>query len=156
MLLKLETLQTPMKLVFELSEELRHDPQRVKLTQALTQNKDKPRMGLKGNHGLFGSPEWWANIQDEKMKVERVSGTITRTYFAGQDSHGNDNSFDLKLENGTILQSGIYVNHKQDRHLFRKGAFVAIAYALDELKQQPAANGDVNYSRIVIELAIST
>lgn len=59
MLLNLEETKIPMKMVFLLSEELKMNPGRVALTQALTLNSSKPMMGLKGIHGLFGSQEWW-------------------------------------------------------------------------------------------------
>ena len=56
----LENTQTPMKLVYLLSEELKADPEYVSLTQALTLDKSKPYVGLNGTYGLFGSQEWWA------------------------------------------------------------------------------------------------
>jgi hypothetical protein len=51
--------------------------------------------------------------------------------------------------------AGIYVNDAEDVKLFRVGARVDVLYALDELKQQPAREGGINYSRIALEMAVS-
>lgn len=40
---------------------------------------------------------------------------------------------------------------KQDIGLFVPGAMVMMVYALDEFKEQPAADGSVNVARIVQE-----
>ncbi|MNV27916.1 hypothetical protein D3C71_1190830 [compost metagenome] len=44
--------------VYRLSEELAGDPEKIVDAQALTLDQTRPQMGLKGNLGLFGSPEW--------------------------------------------------------------------------------------------------
>lgn len=62
---------------------------------------------------------------------------------------------DLKLGDGTVINVGIYVNDKRDVELFKIGRRASVVYALDELKQQPAADGGVNYSRIALEMAVS-
>jgi hypothetical protein len=158
MLLPLETVDRPMKVVYQLADELARNPEHVELVQALTLNTAKPLLGLRGKHGLFGSKEWWESIRRRRIRTEVRSGVIERTYFAGQDSRRGDrvNSVTLRLDDGSALDEGIYATEKQDAHLFVPGARVLIAYALDELKQQPAPNGDANYSRIVLEVAIST
>ena len=43
-----------------------------------------------------------------------------------------------------------------DIALFVPGAMVTMVYALDELKEQPAADGSVDVARIVLEMSIST
>lgn len=146
-----------MKRVFELSVELETDLQRVQLTQALTLNADKPLMGLNGTHGLFGSGEWWESIRNGRMKTTTVRGIIDSTYFAGQDSRWGDqvNSFTAKLDDGTVINEGIYANNKSDKKLFSAGAVVFVAYAFDELKRQPAPDGGTNYSKVVLEMAVS-
>ncbi|RYE42499.1 MAG: hypothetical protein EOP24_32480 [Hyphomicrobiales bacterium] len=145
-----------MKRVYLLSEDLKANPERVALAQALTLNASKPRMGLKGTLGLFGSPEWWANIEQRKMPLLLVQGTILRTYYAGMDeSDQKINSFELRLDDGGVHNESIYANDKADRALFQAGHRVEVVYALDELKRQPAENGGVNYLDNVLEMAVS-
>ena len=52
-----------MKPVYTLVDALAKDPARVAKTQALTLDRFRPRMGLKGSHGLFASEAWWESIE---------------------------------------------------------------------------------------------
>ena len=145
-----------MKKVFDLAEELRSNPKRVELTQALTLNLSKPSMGLKGSHGLFGSPEWWASIKSGTMPLKRFSGIIERAYYAGQGGSGPNNMIDIVTDDGKLEAIGIYVNDPSDVNLFAKGHRAEVVYALDELKQQPGPEGHVNYSRVALAMSVST
>lgn len=107
MLLRLEDAGVPMKLVYELAEELKSDPEQVALAQALTLDTSRPFMGLKGTFGLFGSQQWWSNIAEGKLPLRCVSGTVRSTYVAGQDET-EINAMELMLEDGSVLPEGIY------------------------------------------------
>lgn len=157
MILNIEHVLPPMKRVYDLERELKEDPEQVALAQALTLDKGRPLMGLKGSGGLFGSAEWWDSIITGRIQTKVVSGTIERTYFAGQDSRWGDevNSFTMKQDDGSLIDESIYTNERRDAKLFVPGARVFVAYALDELKAQPGPNGGVNYLDIVLEVAIS-
>jgi hypothetical protein len=50
---------------------------------------------------------------------------------------------------------GIYVNNEADIKLFRVGCRVELVCVLDELKRQPAPDGNVNYLEIPLEVAVS-
>lgn len=155
MFLQLEKFGVPMKVVFRLADRLREDPERMRLAQALTLDSSKPRMGLRGAHGLFGSTEWWRSIEEGKVPLLQLSGVIQRAYVAGQDGGEINNTIDLRLDDGSVHMVGIYVNNKSDVELFSPGCWVGIVYARDELKQQPAADGGVNYLNIALEMAVS-
>lgn len=155
MLLRLNDKGVDFKLVYQLSEELRADPSRIALTQALTLDGSKPYIGLKGSRGLFGSDEWWQKIFHGQMPLLFISGIVQRAYIAGQDTHGFNNTVDVILDDGSQRSVGIYVIDRADVCLFRKGHRASIVYALDELKKQPATDGGVNYSKIALEMAVS-
>jgi hypothetical protein len=140
-----------MKRVYLLSEELRQDPEQVEMTRALTRDKTRPRMGLKGSHGLFASAEWWSSINRGKMPLRFAKGIIVCTYEAGQDREGVDNAFDLLLDDGKTLSESIYVNDPADEKLFKAGCLVQVVYALDKLK--PGAGH--TYLEIPLEMAVS-
>lgn len=142
-----------MRPVYTLAEALAQDPARVGKTQSLTLDSAKPHMGLRGRHGLFASDAWWDSIRAGRIQTQTVTGSIERTYFAGQDSrHGGQvNSFTLRLADGSTVDESIYTHRKQDIALFVPGAMVTMVYALDELKEQPAADGSVKVARIVLE-----
>ncbi len=144
-----------MKLVYLLSEELKENPGRVALTQALTLDSSKPYMGLNGTYGLFGSREWWDNIEKRAMPLLFLSGVIQRTYVAGQDVSPEDNSFSLLLDNGAVREESIY-NHtkEEDRKLFVVGSRVEVVYVFDELKPG-AMMGEETHLDIVLEMTVS-
>lgn len=146
-----------MKTVYELKDKLKTDNEYVKTVQKLTLDDSRPLLGLKGAHGLFGSDEWWENIKNGVIKSESISGVIEECFFAGQDARWGDevNSFILRLDNGSKLEESIYTKDKNNKKLFVPGAVVAIVYVFDELKKQPAQDGDINYSRTVLEVAVS-
>lgn len=155
--LNLEDMGRPMKVVYALREELRRKPESVAQVQALTLDHERPLLGLKGRHGLYGSDAWWESIACGRIESRVVSGTITELFFAGQDARWGDqvNSFRLKLQDGSVIEESIYTHRKSDRGLFVIGGMVCIAYALDELKHQPGRDGGVNYSESVLEMAVS-
>lgn len=155
MLLDIEKSKFQMKRVFSLTEELSKNPERVALTQALTLDESRPLVGLKGGNGLFGSEEWWRNIEQRKMALLFVSGRVRASYVSGQDQSIAKNTVDLEMNNGEVVSVGIYTNDKLDIELFREGAWVEMVYALDELKMQPASDGSPNYSKVALEVAVS-
>jgi hypothetical protein len=157
MYLPLDHFDQPMRVVYTLRDKLRADPGYVAQVQAMTLNAERPLLGLKGKHGLFGSDAWWESIREGRIKTKVISGVITELFFAGQDSRWGDqvNSFWLKLDDGSTLQEGIYATQKADRRLFVVGATVACAHALDELKKQPGPGGTTNYAEASLEVAVS-
>jgi hypothetical protein len=145
-----------MKLVYILAKDLEVNPRRVQSAQKLTRDRSRPTMGLKGTHGLFGSQEWWTNVELGKFPLQRIAGIIVDAYVGGQDHSGTNNTIDLKDEDGTVHSVGIYVNDPRDTALFTVGRRAEILYALDELKDQPADDGGMNYAQIALEMAVST
>jgi hypothetical protein len=125
-------------------------------TQALTLNAAKPQMGLLGAEGLYGSKEWWQSISVGRIEVRICKGTIQRLYVAGQDAdEDEDKDFEYLCEDGRVRSESCIANSSVDLDLYREGAVVTLAYALDKLKKQPARDGGKNFSEILLEVAIS-
>jgi hypothetical protein len=141
--------------VYSLRNDIRDNISQVELTQKVTLDAKKPRIGLKGMHGLFASPEWWRSIEEGRIPLLRISGLIRDVYMAGQDESGDNDTIDIEMTDGSTRSIGIYVNRSQDAPLFQVGKMAWIVYALDELKAQPSSDGGVNYSRITLEMAVS-
>ncbi|NHZ84198.1 hypothetical protein F2P44_33870 [Massilia sp. CCM 8695] len=155
MFIDLNLIDVRMKIVYELSEKIKADPQSVVDTHALTLDSSRPQMGLKGAFGLYATEEWWDSIYQAEMETLYVSGVIVEAYVAGQEHLNCNNEVDLMLSDGTVQPVGIYVNNKADTSLFQIGHRVDIIYALDELKEQPSKNGELNYLKIALEMAVS-
>ena len=155
MFLQLDRAGAPMRLVYSLPQALEDNPKDVALAQALTLDTTRPLLGLKGTHGLYGSQQWWTSIEQRKMPLLFISGVIRRAYVTGMDNCDENNTIDLLLDDGSIRMEGIYVNNKDDVDLFRVGCRVELVHVLDELKRQPAPDGNVNYLEIPLEVAVS-
>lgn len=155
MFLDLDRLAFPMRTVFTLSEELRKNPERISVAQALTMDDSRPFIGLKGSQGLFGSKEWWQSIEECRIPLRYESGKILRAYVGGQDHSDVSNTVDLATSDGRVVSIGIFTNDAKDVALFREGIWVETVYALDELKRQ-ARDGAINYAEIPLEVAVSS
>lgn len=155
--LRLHHKDPQLKLVYELTNELREDPEQVRDVQALSLDTSRPFLGLQLIHGLFASDEWWESIRSGRIRTVHVTGTIRELEFAGQDSRWGDsvNSFYFEQEDGSTQLESIYAHSKADRKLFRVGAKVSCWYAMLELKGQPAAGGTVSCAETVLEMAVS-
>ena len=147
----------PMKLVYQLENELKADPEQVAMTQALTLDESRPSQGLKGVNGLFGSTQWWENIRSGKVPKKHVSGVVEKVYVSGMDSDSEPNTFDLLIDDdfSTVTES-IYVDCEPDSELFKVGARVEILYLLEELKARSRLSDEIEYSKVVLEMAVST
>lgn len=100
--------------VYTLTEALAQDPARVTRTQSLTLDSARPHMGLQGRHGLFASDAWWDSIKAGRIQTQTVTGSIERTYFAGQGSRRGDqvNSFILRLADGSTCWKRPFLRSK--------------------------------------------
>ncbi len=67
-----------MRTIYLLSKMLEEDPEYMKKVQNLTLNESKPYLGLKGTFGLFGSEEWWKNIEANIIPQREIKGTIIK------------------------------------------------------------------------------
>lgn len=122
------------KVTFDLRDEMRINPNRIKRIQSLTLDQNKPYTGLSGKNGLFCSDDWWDNIKNGKIETKIISGRISRLYRSGQDDMGKENSFVLNLGNNLSIEESIYMLKPEDLHLFQVNSEVIIMYAYDYLK----------------------
>ena len=144
-----------MKIVYSLEKRLELDKDFIKDVQSLTLDLSKPRMGLSGKHGLFASSQWWLNITNGNIPVQYKTGIITKAYIAGENNGQYNDTIDILLDNGNTESVGIFVNNDADANLFKIGCRATIVYILDELKTQPAPNGEINYLKITFDMAVS-
>lgn len=145
------------KLVYDIKRDLAANPGRIAKAQALTMDSSRPNMGLSGEDGLFASQEWWQSISDGRIEVRVYRGTIQRLYVAGQDSDDEAaeiRDFEYRCDDGTVRRATCLANEQANLELYRLGANVALAYALNRLKKQPAKDGGVNFAEVLLEIAI--
>ncbi|WLF84052.1 hypothetical protein [Moraxella sp. ZY210820] len=142
-----------MILTYSFKEDMVNQEEYISDVRALTLNPDKPLLGLKGNKGLYATPEWWESIDNRNIPSITFCGEIIRTYVAGMDNSNTDNSFSFLSQENRILDESIYYIDKKHQQLFKKRHFVVIVYAFDEMKVSTPENPD--FSNIVLEMAVS-
>lgn len=158
-LIRLEGAGVPMKLVYRLADQfadgtkLHSEEVRRMHAQTLVEAVDG---GIKGNFGLYGTPEWWANIEHGRMPLQRVCGIISGTW--GQDESGNAKMVDvtplLCMPGSEAVETyPPWTDDTDSRKLFRIGHRVEYVFAQEELKFR--GNGQVTYLGIPLEIAIS-
>ena len=138
-----------MKIVYS----LRDDRDYIAKVQAASLSP-KP-FGLKATDGLFGSEQWWRNIEAGIIPLIRFSGTITRLVRTGM--HNESESFEMLTPDGTSFKYDCIAADRRDRKLYRVGSRVELSFVRQELKQPVmTTTGEVHdtHSRSLIEIRI--
>ncbi|UMR29762.1 hypothetical protein MJ904_22405 [Massilia sp. MB5] len=118
--------------MYTLLEELRCNPERVKATQARTLDNRNLPGGLKGIYGLFGSTEWWRNIELDVIPVTRLSGVVTKIYHEGMRNEGK--GFEMEVSDGSTFRYSCVVNELRNMKYYQVGKKIAFEYATEPLK----------------------
>lgn len=131
------------QLVYSLKEELRTNPERVRLTRTATLDQSRPSIGLSSESGLYGSEEWWRNIESGRIATEVRTGVVTGTFYAGMDSDQPHNSFEYEDEAGKHWESDFWVGPKEGAQIYRPGVRVRLTYIVLPMKRRDTLGNPV-------------
>ena len=142
-----------MRVVYSLRQDLDTNPKRVADTQARTlDNRDLPG-GLKGTYGLFGSEQWWENLNRGVIPTTTLTGIITRTYREGM--HNESLGFEMRLHDGSSFKWSCVSNHRRDLKFYQVGKSLSFKYATEPLKNPvKRQDGYETTTQITLEIAI--
>jgi hypothetical protein len=146
---------TKMLTVYSLREELERDAQYIKTVQALTLDASRPRMGLSARLGLYGSDEWWRNVENGVVSRATYFGTITETFYEGMQSDRRHNSFRMKTDDGREYSYSMVPENSSYRGLYRVGHRAEITTIFNELKRRKA-DGTPETIEEPLEIRLST
>ncbi len=124
-----------MKLIYS----LRKDKKSIKQIQKVTLTTEK--YGISTEHGLFGSEEWWKSIDENKLELKTIEGTISKVYMSG---HNDFPEFKV-LSNG-IETSWVRMGNEK---LYKEGAEVKLEYV------QTKNRFDHTYGRTLVNVWVS-
>jgi hypothetical protein len=141
--------------VYSLRDKIEKDLEYLKLVQALSLNTSKPDMGLSTRLGLYGSQEWWKNVESGLIPRANYSGIITETYYAGMDSDRRHNSFRMKTDDGRAYSYGMVPEHSSYKGLYRPGHRAEIVTIFNELKRRNR-DGTPELLESPLEIRLST
>ncbi len=123
--------------------DLKEDKEKIALIQNATLNTDYA--GLKMEHGLFGTEEWWQAIEQGLFPKKVIEGTISRVYMSGQGS--NYPEFEIESIDGKTQWT-----REGDERYFIVGKKVRLTYILQEKKKPCKILGKYSETVLTIEI----
>ncbi|VAX43554.1 Uncharacterised protein [Acinetobacter calcoaceticus] len=132
------------KLIFDLKMWLeKNGKDEIRSTHALTLDSTT-NSGLSGVYGLYGTSEWWDNIEKGNIETYIVSGVIADLCKGNifVDDGAMITIISDNNEDG-IYEGVIFTNEILKRdfgNLYSKGNKIVVFYILDELKDKDAFN----------------
>jgi hypothetical protein len=145
---------TELVTIYSLRRELERDAAYVQQVQTLSLDDSRPRMGLSARLGLYGSDEWWRNVESGVIPTATYSGIITETFYAGMDSDRRHNSFRLKTDDGRDYSYSMMPDNSDSRDLYRVGHRIEVTTIFEELKQRNA-DGTPQVTESPLEIRLS-
>jgi hypothetical protein len=121
------------RLVFSLRKHLEDNPDYVSQVQKRTLDSRSLPGGLKGAYGLFGTTEWWQNIERGVAPVTKLTGIIAKTYREGMENLHT--GFEMQSRDGQFLYRYTCVsNRKSETKLYAVGKGIELSYVTEPLK----------------------
>ncbi|RYL24702.1 hypothetical protein [Acinetobacter piscicola] len=146
MIKELDLINNDYKLVYDLKSWLKDNPEDMELTHKVTLD-NSTTSGLKGSHGLYGTDEWWENIEDGSIESYMISGTIIDLNEKNEFMEANKvTTIKLDHEEREIYGGVGFTNEQIERKykdLYKVGNKTVIFYILDELKEDDTWNSIV-------------
>ena len=112
-------------------------------------------MGLSARLGLYGSDEWWRNVESGVVPRANYSGIVTGTFYAGMDSDRRHNSFRMKTDDGREYSYGMIPANSSYKGLYHVGHRAEIMTIFSELKRR-SADGTPEVIELPLEIRLST
>jgi len=132
------------KLVFDLKMWLeKNGEDDIKSTHALTLD-NTTNSGLSGVYGLYGTNEWWDNIEKGNIETYVISGVIDDV--SKGDVFVDENTMITIVSDNTeddIYEGVLFTNESlksECGNLYSKGNKIVVFYILDELKDKDTWN----------------
>ena len=140
--------------VYTLRRELENDPDGLKLTQQVSLDRKKDWVGLSARLGLYGTEEWWRNVESGAIPRAHYNGIIAETYYAGMDTDRRHNSFRMKTDEGRDFSWGMVPERSSYKGLYRPGHRAEIVTIFQELKRRnPDGTPEIMESPLEIRLS---
>lgn len=129
--------------------DLRQDHQRIRWMQEATLTTRD--VGLEPTHGLFGSRDWWRNIESGRLLVFKAAGVITEIYNVGEGDFP-----EFTMIDGDAIESSWKreFNCVEDDDFYVIGRRVELDYVLQRARMELADLGIDQTEKCVLTLRI--
>lgn len=131
--------------------DLRDDPHRVAAVQHATLTTCA--FGIEPTHGLFGSEQWWQQIESGSLPLQTLKGRINRVYMG---SMGDFPEFEMKCGNGSLHCFERMPGDGSRDALYREGRRVEVDFVWQEARREAPGWGLPRRMTSVISIRIAT
>lgn len=108
--------------------------------------------GLQPTHGLFGSPEWWAQVRSGTLPTVTIRGVVAKVYMGSMNDWPE---FSLREEDSGEESSWTRkVNDRSADRRYKVGARIEIDYVIQLFKKPLPVLGPE--SKCVLEIRIES
>lgn len=103
--------------------QLKQDKRRIDQVQRATRTTEN--FGIEPTHGMFGTDEWWQNIESGRLPIQTLKGRITKVYMGGMGDWP-----EFKMVNNTGEESSWtrMMHSAEQDDLYRVGAPIEIDF----------------------------
>lgn len=105
--------------------------------------------GIQPTHGLFGSQEWWSNIETNALPTVTVRGSISRIYMGSMNDWPE---FEVTESDGSTSKWSRYALSKEFAQAYAVGRPAEIDYVVQRFR--PSAFTPNGETKIVLEVRI--
>lgn len=106
--------------------QLKADQRLIDQVQRATQSTEN--FGIEPTHGMFGSDEWWQNIESGRLALHTVKGKITKVYMSGMGPKGDWPEFKMVSDTGEESSWTRMIHFAEQDQLYRVGAHIEIDF----------------------------
>lgn len=121
-----------MIIVYRLKEDQRHIDQIQKATRT-TEN-----FGIEPTHGMFGSDEWWQNVESGQLPIHTLRGIIRDVYMG---SMGDWPEFKMMSDTGEESTWTRWMQSAEQDQFYRVGARIEIDFVWQQSRAKSFDHG---------------
>lgn len=122
----------PVIIVYRLKE----DHHRIDQVQRATRTTES--FGIEPTHGMFGSDEWWQNLESGQLPLHTLRGTIKNVYMG---SMGDWPEFKMLSDTGEESSWTRWLQSAEQDQFYRVGARIEIDYVWQQSRAKSFDHG---------------
>ena len=122
--------------------QLKEDQQRIQQVQRAT--RTTKNFGIEPTHGIFGSDEWWQNIESGRLgrlALHTLKGKITKVCMSGMGPTGDWPEFIMVSDTGEESSWTRMKHFAEQDQLYRVGAPIEIDFVWQQHRPKSFAHG---------------
>jgi len=119
--------------------QLKEDQRLIQQVQRATRTTEN--FGIEPTHGIFGSDEWWQNIESGRLALHTLKGKITKVYMSGMGPKGDWPEFKMVSDTGEESSWTRMMHLAEQDQLYRVGAPIEIDFVWQQHRPKSFDHG---------------